>query len=174
MLNKAILTLRDAEPICALDPLLLIPRIEYVEDVLSLICRSETEIYSLVILDMKNFHLINDIFDYNTGDEVLFDFLLQLRSRLPEGSISLRFRHGDEFLFFVPLSPDKSNQLFSDFNAYCEQYSFLKKPDGDDFIISFRFACLSINKQNADTKKLLSIAEFKLREVKGQGSARNL
>lgn len=166
--------LRNEEPMCALDPLLFIPRIEYVESIVSFVKSSNTN-YSLVILDMKNFHLINDIYDYNTGDEVLAGFILQLRSRLPGKSISLRFRHGDEFLFFLPASAAEARQLFTGFNAFCEQYPFLKNPDGSNFTVAFRYAALDLAPlKEYDFQQLLQIAESKLREVKGQGSLRNL
>src|SRR5215469_11321502 len=84
------------EPMCALDPLLLIPRIEYVEDIYDHV-RRQSRHFSLVILDMKNFHLINDIYGYDTGDAVIRSFIHDLRQQLPRGSVSLRFRHGDEF-----------------------------------------------------------------------------
>ena len=40
----------------ALDPLLIIPRIEYVEDILAVI-KIKNKGYTFVILDVKNFHL---------------------------------------------------------------------------------------------------------------------
>ena len=163
---------RREEPVCALDPLLSIPRIEYVEAILECIRAKGTK-YTLVILDMKNFHWINDVYDYDTGDRVLAAFILLLRSGLPTGSISLRFRHGDEFLFFLPLSSGEASGLFAGFNTYSEQYPFLGKPDGSNFIVSFRFAVVEITHDNAEARKILPIAELELRAVKGQGSTRN-
>lgn len=173
MNSKIIDDLRTLEPMCALDPLLLIPRIEYVEPILSYV-QSRNSTYTLVILDMKNFHIINDIYDYNTGDRVLAEFILLLRSRLPKWSVTLRFRHGDEFLFFLPVESQEANKRFSEYNLFCERHSFLKHPDGNNFIISFRFACLDLSKYNIDFQKLLQVAESKLREVKGQGTIRNI
>jgi diguanylate cyclase (GGDEF)-like protein len=88
------------EPVCALDPLLLIPRIEYAQSIFSCILGSSVS-YSLVILDMINFHRINDVFGYDVGDSVLLQFISFVRLVLPLGSIAMRFRHGDEFLFFL-------------------------------------------------------------------------
>src|SRR5262249_17988243 len=85
---------RSPEPMCALDPLLLIPRIEYVKDIYDFVV-SQPRDYHLVILDMKNFHFVNDIYGYDIGDVVIEQFMRKLRSGLPAGSISLRFRHGD-------------------------------------------------------------------------------
>src|SRR4051794_33796897 len=89
------------EPVCALDPLLLVPRIEYAESIFAWVT-SQTEPFCLVILDMRNFHTINDVFGYEVGDSVLARFISSIRARLPIGSKTMRFRHGDEFLFFVP------------------------------------------------------------------------
>jgi GGDEF domain-containing protein len=105
---------------------------------------------------------------------VLSNFILLLRNKLPKNSISLRFRHGDEFLFFLPENINTANKLFSDFNSYCENYTFLKKPDGGNFIISFRFAPVMLEKSDIDFNKVLQIAEAKLREVKGHGSQRKI
>ena len=165
--------LRNDEPMCALDPLLLIPRIEYVDAILSCVTTKQVN-YTLAILDMKNFHLINDVYDYNTGDKVLSAFILMLRLRLPKESISLRFRHGDEFLFFLPLEKPETITLFSDFNLFAIEYPFLKKPDGNNFPISFRFAILELAGLEGDSHEVLRIAESKLREVKGQGSLRTV
>src|SRR5688500_16504337 len=100
-----------SEPMCALDPLLLIPRIEYVGKIHEFVLAQERA-YSLVILDMKNFHLVNDLYSYDTGDRVIAAFMRDLRSELPKGSVSLRFRHGDEFLFFLPLDRTAAAKLF--------------------------------------------------------------
>ena len=162
---------RQEEPVCALDPLLSIPRIEYVGAILECIKVQKTK-YSLVILDMKNFHLINDVYDYNTGDRVLAAFILLLRSELPKGSVSLRFRHGDEFLFFLPISPVDASRIFSEFNSYCLQYPFLQQPDGGNFAVSFRFAVVEIGSDMMEAHTLLPVAESELRAVKGRGSAR--
>jgi hypothetical protein len=82
------------EPVCALDPLLLIPRIEYAQSIFSCV-RESSVCYSLVILDMVNFHRINDIFGYDVGDSVLLQFISFVRLALTGISITMRFRHGD-------------------------------------------------------------------------------
>lgn len=88
------------EPVCALDPLLLMPRIEYAKSIFSCVYESSAT-HSLVILDMINFHAINDVFGYDVGDSVLSKFISFVRLALPPGSIAMRFRHGDEFLAFA-------------------------------------------------------------------------
>src|SRR4030095_14205017 len=115
----AIESRRALEPMCALDPLLLIPRIEYVDDVYELVSSQARE-YCLVILDMKNFHTVNDQYGYDTGDMVIKKFMHELRERLPGGSFSVRFRHGDEFLFFLPETPNQAQSLFAAFRGVCE------------------------------------------------------
>ena len=159
------------EPMCALDPLLLIPRIEYAGPIFSFV-RSKNIPYSLVILDMKNFHVINDIHGYETGDEVLSKFIFSLRSRLPYQSITLRFRHGDEFLFFLPLSTTEADTLFEDFRNWCESRFSVNDPHGVGFTVSFRFASLALVHNGMEYRDLLRLAEARLRAVKGQGSLR--
>ena len=161
---------RALEPMCALDPLLLIPRIEYVEDVCRFLWSQSME-YCLVILDMKNFHVVNDLYSYDTGDRVIRQFIQELRQRLPPGSISLRFRHGDEFLFFVPGTASEAEALFHSYRDVCESRPALRVAN-DDIFISYRFAVINLLRSGESVPALLARAEMALRQVKGQGTPR--
>ena len=97
------------------------------------------------------------------------EFIFLLRSHLPAGSISLRFRHGDEFLFFLPASPDKARDIFNLFNQFCTHHSFLKKPDGGNFLVSFRFATLELSNTNFETDSILKIAESRVKRSERPG-----
>ena len=158
------------EPMCALDPLLLIPRIEYAEDIYDYV-RSQARDFCLVILDMKNFHVINDIHGYDTGDVVIRTFIHDLRQQLPRGSVSLRFRHGDEFLFFLPVTPDAARESFQKLS---ESRPASGMPADSDIFVSYRFGVIELNRDNReDVKGLLRRAELALRQVKGQASPRS-
>ncbi len=159
------------EPICALDPLLLIPRIEYAESIFSSV-QARTTAYSLVILDMKNFHTINDIFGYEAGDSLLLQFISTVRSELPPGSMAMRFRHGDEFLFFVPEPKVSARLLFDGIKSRCEkmEYPHLAREEGEN--LSFRYAVIELNKSSRSYLDWLRAAEAELRAVKGQGTLR--
>jgi diguanylate cyclase (GGDEF)-like protein len=159
-----------AEPMCALDPLLLIPRIEYVGEIHEFVLAQERA-YSLVVLDMKNFHAVNDLYSYDTGDRVIAAFMCNLRSWLPKGSMSLRFRHGDEFLFFLPLEQEAAAKLFDSFRAHCEATPALTLENNKPIIVSYRFAAIELI-QAEKMEAMLLRAEKALREVKGQGSPR--
>lgn len=161
---------RALEPMSALDPLLLIPRIEHVEDVYDWVL-STAEAYCLVILDMKNFHIINDVYGYETGDKVIEEFVRGVRRRLPRGSISLRFRHGDEFLFFVPGEIAQTEAMFKSFRDFCEATPALTVVQQDIFV-SYRFAAMNLGRSREGVRMVLTNAEKALREVKGQGSPR--
>jgi diguanylate cyclase (GGDEF)-like protein len=156
---------------CALDPLLLIPRIEYVEDIYEFVT-SQTTDYCLVILDMTNFHIVNDIYGYNTGDMVIRNFMHYVRKSLPSGSISLRFRHGDEFLFFIPGNVPTAETAFMSFRDRCESTSVLSIDKGVEIFVSFRFAAMQFEGPGERVETMLARAEKALREVKGQGSPR--
>ena len=158
------------EPMCALDPLLLIPRIEYVRDVHAFVL-SQAQDYCLVILDMKNFHTVNDLYGYDTGDSVIEQFMLRLRKRLPLGSVSLRFRHGDEFLFFIPKTTIEAESLFKSFRDVCEATPALLVAQEAVFV-SYRFAAIDLLREET-MQALLTRAETALRAVKGQGSPRS-
>ena len=161
----------ELEPVCALDPLLLIPRLEYIPAIFSLIQTQNLD-HTIVILDLKNFHIINDIYNYDTGDKVIFKFISIARSYLPKNSIILRFRHGDEFLFFVPKNLSKTVKCFNSLKSHCENLNFLSDITEGNSSISFRFAALKCNNLKG-YRELLEIAEKKLREVKKEGSPRN-
>lgn len=162
--------MQRAEPMCALDPLLLIPRIEYVREIHDFVL-GQGETYTLVILDMKNFHVVNDVYSYDTGDRVIASFMRKLRSRLPQGSVSLRFRHGDEFLFFVPLERAAAVKHFESFRQDCEATPALTLGGGELILVSYRFAVIELIEEEKMEAMLLR-AEKALREVKGQGSPR--
>jgi len=161
---------RVLEPMCALDPLLLIPRIEYLSDVYAFVL-SQSKDYCLVILDMKNFHAVNDLYGYDTGDSVIEKFLSGLRKRLPIGSVSLRFRHGDEFLFFIPQTINKVESLFASFRDFCEATPALMVAR-ETIFVSYRFAVMELLRGET-MEELLARAEKALRLVKGQGSPRS-
>jgi diguanylate cyclase len=163
-------SLRAIEPMCALDPLLLIPRIEYVKEIHDCVL-AKAEEYCLVILDMKNFHNVNDVYGYDVGDQVIERFIFSLRKCLPPGSISLRFRHGDEFLFFVPKSTAQAQSLFKSFRESCEATPALTI-DGQDIFVSYRFAAMKLTRSGENVRALLARAEKALREVKGSGTPR--
>jgi len=158
------------EPMCALDPLLLIPRIEYAQDVYDCVLAKAKD-YCLVILDMKNFHVINDIHGYDIGDKVIETFVRKLRQRLPSESISLRFRHGDEFLFFVPGNTDDVEMIFSSFLEACERRPALTVAE-QDILVSYKFAVLNLTRSGESISGLLTMAEKALRLAKGKGSPR--
>jgi diguanylate cyclase (GGDEF)-like protein len=160
------------EPMCALDPLLLIPRIEYAEDIYDYV-RTQARDFCLVILDMKNFHVINDIYGYDTGDVVIRTFIHDLRQQLPRGSVSLRFRHGDEFLFFLPVAPGAARSLFDSFQKICESRPTSAATGDPDIFVSYRFGVIELSRDDhEDVKGLLRRAELALRQVKGQASPR--
>ena len=160
------------EPICALDPLLFIPRIEYLPAILQSL-RARAAAYSLVILDMRNFHAINDLCDYEVGDRVLAAFMGLARARLPRGSVALRFRHGDEFLFFVPLDAGSAARLFGRIKQASERHRYLEGTAGADFVVSFSHAIVPMAGWGAaDHRGLLALAEQRLRTAKRQPSAR--
>jgi PleD family two-component response regulator len=95
----------------------------------------------------------------------------QLRSRLPSGSISLRFRHGDEFLFFVPDAAKSAELLFNSFREQCELTPILIIQQ-DKICVSYRFAVIEVSSIDGGVRNMLERAEKALREVKGQGSPR--
>jgi diguanylate cyclase (GGDEF)-like protein len=160
------------EPVCALDPLLLIPRIEYAQPIFSYIQAQPTP-YSLVILDMKNFHIINDIFGYEVGDSVLLQFISTVRSQLPSGSKTMRFRHGDEFLFFLPMPKAAAQTLFDGIRSSCEQIEYPQLSSQGREKISFRHAVIDLNQPSRSYLDWLRAAEAHLRAVKGQGTLRS-
>jgi diguanylate cyclase (GGDEF)-like protein len=158
------------EPVCALDPLLLIPRIEYAQSIFS--CVGESSVpYSLVILDMINFHTINDVFGYDVGDSVLLQFISFVRLALPRGSISMRFRHGDEFLFFLPMPESQARLLFEDIRVSSRPVDY-PQLGGENRNISFRYAVVELDDPRKSHREWLREAEMRLRAVKGQGTPR--
>ena len=157
---------------CALDPLLHIPRIEYVEEIYEYVL-NQPAVFSLVILDMTNFHLVNDIYGYDVGDVVIESFIQTLRQRLPPGGISLRFRHGDEFLFFLPWAKTATVSHFETFREGYETKPARTLSGGEEIYVSYRFAVLELTRASQPIATLLLEAEKALRQIKKQGSVRS-
>lgn len=161
-----------------LDPLLLIPRIEHIGDILRTIEEKGID-YALVILDLKEFHKVNSQFGYDIGDKVIEEFARTLRaSFLPSRSFSLRFRHGDEFLFFLP-SDASIFDIFENFRKWSELHnypaiSYTKR----SLVISFHYAAIPridferFPVTEDGISELLNHAEDELRKVKPDASFR--
>ena len=56
--------------------------------------------YAVIVFDVEKFKMINDLFDMNTGDNVLRHIGNVLKSKLPEGSLCARI-HSDVFAVCV-------------------------------------------------------------------------
>jgi hypothetical protein len=85
--------------------------------------------------------------------------------------VSLRFRHGDEFLFFIPQTTIKVESLFKSIRDECEAIPALMIAQ-EAIVVSYRFAVIDLLRDEA-MQALLTRAEKALRAVKGQGSPRS-
>ena len=121
---------------------------------------------------MINFHIINDVFGYDVGDAVLLQFISFVRLALPSGSVTMRFRHGDEFLFFLPMPEVHAQLLFDDIRVRSSSVDYPQLADQEHFNISFRHAVVALDDPRKSYREWLREAETRLRAVKGQGTPR--
>ena len=84
---------------------------------------------------------------------------MQAGGRLLPGSISLRFRHGDEFLFFVPETVTPAESRFRSFLEECEATQALTVAQGTIFV-SFRFAVIDLSAEQIKKLEAESLDEF--------------
>src|SRR3989339_869600 len=100
-----------------LDPLTGIHNRRYYEQrILEEINRAQRhpdQVFSLVLIDLNDFKVINDSFGHAKGDEVLRRFSAFLTSNIRAQDICCRFA-GDEFVIILPSTVKEEAQQFTD------------------------------------------------------------
>lgn len=65
------------------------------------ISRYKISYYSIIIIDIDNFKLINDTYGHNVGDNILKDFVANVQKYLRKNDMLFRWG-GEEFIIFLP------------------------------------------------------------------------
>ncbi len=101
--------------------------------------------FSLLLLDIDHFKLINDSYGHVVGDQVLRDVAAVLRAELREGDVLARFG-GEEFIIALPNSDLKGAKLLAE--RIREQVKGLRwEQQGREFGVS---VCIGVAELNGD------------------------
>ena len=98
--------LAQAEEVAHVDPLTFLPnRRTIIKDLQSEVMRAERyrSLFSISVVDIDNFKLINDTYGHPFGDEVLRHVALQLRDGIRHPDVVGRYG-GEEFIILLPNS----------------------------------------------------------------------
>ena len=98
--------LAQAEEVAHVDPLTFLPnRRTIIKDLQSEVMRAERyrSLFSISVVDIDNFKLINDTYGHPVGDEVLRHVALQLRDGIRHPDVVGRYG-GEEFIILLPNS----------------------------------------------------------------------
>lgn len=76
-------------------------------------CIRYEEPFSLLLLDLDNFKLINDTHGHSAGDQVLKDIGILLKNQTRTDDVVARMG-GEEFIFILPNTPPQGATIFAD------------------------------------------------------------
>ena len=127
--------------------------------------------FSIVVLDIDFFKVINDSYGHYAGDAVLAQFVEFLQTRLRKSDLVARLG-GDEFILLLPdTTSRKAYVLIERLRRSIELMDINIKEDGKDVILHITFsagiACCSEHGDIADT--LFTVADGALYSAKKSG-----
>jgi diguanylate cyclase (GGDEF)-like protein len=123
--------------------------------------------FSIVLIDIDDFKLINDVYGQHTADMVLKEFSERLKKSLRRMDIPARFG-GDEFAVLLPdLSRDTARAV-----AKRLQDKLSSKPvkiEDKEISLSVSAVVLSYPQDGTSKEELITYAEYLMREAKKKG-----
>lgn len=125
--------------------------------------------FSLLILDIDNFKMINDSYGHQVGDEVIKFMADILSEEVRTNDIIARYG-GDEFAVILPETPE--NDAFQMAQRICERARVSIGIQGVDLTISLSIGVATCPKHATEAKKLLLLADQALYMAKYQGKNR--
>lgn len=162
-LHDQVSTLKDENSI---DPLTKLTNRRALDTVLQS-WTAQGKMFTVIMLDIDYFKLINDTYGHTVGDEVLKFLSFQMRKTVRDQDICSRYG-GEEFIILLPDTGIKE--------AYNIAEQFRKKvesaisPSGKP--VTFSAGIAGFPKQAANPDKLIELADSALYEAKNQGRNR--
>ncbi|HWK24269.1 MAG TPA: diguanylate cyclase [Ureibacillus sp.] len=130
---------------------------------------AQGKMYSIIMLDIDHFKLVNDTFGHATGDEVLRFLSSQMRNSVREQDICCRYG-GEEFIILLPeVGVEKAFDVAVQLRKKMET---TVSPTGKT--ISFSAGIASFPKHAANSKELIELADQTLYKAKKLGRNRVL
>ncbi|MFZ8787113.1 bifunctional diguanylate cyclase/phosphodiesterase [Thermocrinis sp.] len=123
--------------------------------------------FSIVLIDIDDFKLINDVYGHQTADMVLKELSERLKKSLREMDILARFG-GDEFAVLLPdLSRDTARVVAK--RLQDKLSSTPVKIEDKEISLSVSAVVLSYPQDGTSEEELITYAEYLMREVKRKG-----
>jgi diguanylate cyclase (GGDEF) domain len=123
--------------------------------------------FSIVLIDIDDFKLINDVYGHQTADMVLKELSERLKKNLGMVDIPARFG-GDEFVVLLPdLSGDTARAVAE--RLQNKLSSTPVKIEDKEISISVSAVVLSYPQDGTSEEELITYAEYLMREVKRKG-----
>jgi len=123
--------------------------------------------FSIVLIDIDDFKLINDVYEHQTADMVLKELSERLKKSLRRMDIPARFG-GDKFAVLLPyLSRDTARAIAERF-----QDKLSSKPvkiENKEISLSVSAVVVSYPQDGTSEEELITYAEYLMREVKRKG-----
>lgn len=125
--------------------------------------------FSVVLLDLSRFRVVNEVFGYHIGDRLLCEFAARLTKAVSTGDLVARFS-GDQFLLLFRNVPD--SERFS--GRYMEVCSALAKPylanEGPVFLRFRAGVVLSRGRSAAEKSEIIQNAITSMHSAKLEGT----
>ncbi|MDN3650747.1 diguanylate cyclase [Reinekea marina] len=124
---------------------------------------------SILLMDLDWFKKINDQFGHATGDEVLERVAKEIKNRVRDSDIPLRWG-GEEFLIFLPdTTQEQAKQLAEELRKKIEQVAI---PNGE--AVTTSIGVVSALPTQVELEKLISMADESLYLAKEEGRNRTV
>ena len=124
--------------------------------------------FSLMVIDIDNFKLINDTYGHTFGDRYLQEVANVLRESVRKGDIIARYG-GDEFVIILPMADQE--QAYSTALRIRDNFSkfSLQAPDGRQVRITVSIGIAVFPDHGKSAKELFMIADTLLYKAKREG-----
>lgn len=128
------------------------------------------EVFTLVIIDLDRFKMINDTFGHTVGDEVLISIAEMLNKMTREVDVVGRYG-GEEFIILLPNTRHRAAYQLMNRIRKDIQHTEWNYPE---LLTTFSAGLIEINESNSnvDPKKLISYADEALYSAKNAGRNR--
>jgi len=119
--------------------------------------------FGLILIDLQNFRMVNEGLGHETGDQLLKDVALRLRSRVPTSALLARLG-GDEFALLAPGAGDAALEgLVAALESTTDEPFVI---DGHRLEVIFQMGVAAAPQDARGAAELLKCAELALHEAK--------
>jgi diguanylate cyclase (GGDEF)-like protein len=119
------------------------------------------ESFSLAMIDLNQFKLINDQYGHKIGDEVLIKFAKFVQRNIYDDDFFGRYG-GDEFILLFPKRDLKDSEMI----LYNLKTKMMQDTYLSNFQISFTYGCVEVSHDTEEVVELLDKADQRMYDYK--------